>query len=62
MSHHDQLAEIRAKLRGRPAPFGLMLMGVPASEFTKGELLKLMVDLIMQNQALNAQAEGKKSD
>ena len=62
MSYHAALAKIRAVLRERPAPFGLKLMGVPATEFTKSELLKLMADLLIQNQALNQQAEGKKSD
>lgn len=56
MSYYETLAKIRNALKKRLPPAGMMLMGVPAAEFTKSELLKLIADLIEQNVALKYEA------
>ena len=61
-SYFATLAHVRKALRDKPAPLGMELMGIPATEFTKGELLKLMADLALENATLKQQLAGNNGD
>lgn len=61
-SYFDTLTKVRGALRHKPAPLGMELMGIPAQEFTKSELLKLMVGLALENKRLKQQLAGNNGD